>query len=156
MGEIMTSDQTVTNLTENSPSVQTHLSILQSIIQRMASNSSSCKTWCITIVSAILVIVADKGNPNYVFISILPTLLFLALDAYYLALEKAFRETYKEFVKKVHLGTATVSDLYAVNPSGSMLCHQVAALMSFSVWSFYVALLILIELAHSFVIKPTV
>jgi len=29
-----------------SPSIQTHLGILQGVIQRMASNSSSCKAWC--------------------------------------------------------------------------------------------------------------
>jgi hypothetical protein len=32
---------------ENSQAIQAHLTIIQSIIQRMASNSSSCKTWCI-------------------------------------------------------------------------------------------------------------
>ncbi len=152
MGEIAMSNQTEAALTENSPSVQAHLSILQSIIQRMATNSSSCKAWCITIVSAILVIVADKGKPNYAFIALLPTILFLALDAYYLALEKAFRDTYKEFVQKVHSGTATASDLYAVEPTGNMSCHQIDALRSFSVWGFYVVLLILIELARSVVL----
>ncbi len=47
-------------LTEESASVQSHLQIMQNIIQRMAMNSTSCKAWCITIVSAILVIIADK------------------------------------------------------------------------------------------------
>lgn len=150
------SDQPATSLTEHSPSVQAHLSILQSVIQRMAANSSSCKAWCITIVSAILVIVADKGKPNYAFIALLPTILFLALDAYYLALEKAFRAAYSEFVQKVHSGTATTSDLFAVAPSGNMTGHQVSALKSFSVWGFYVALLLLIELARSIVLKPAV
>ena len=76
---------------ENSEAVQSHLSILQSVIQRMASNSSSSKAWCITLVSAVLVIVADKGKPDYAYISFIPILLFLFLDAYYLALEKGFR-----------------------------------------------------------------
>jgi len=39
---------------ENSQAVQSHLSIIQSVIQRMASNSTSSKAWCITLVSAIL------------------------------------------------------------------------------------------------------
>ena len=71
---------------EDSPGVQAHLGISQSVIQRMASNSASCKAWCITLVSAILVIVADKGNPQYALIAIIPTALFLILDSYYLAL----------------------------------------------------------------------
>lgn len=150
----MTSEQPPTTLTEHSPSVQAHLVIIQSVIQRMATNSSSCKTWCITIVSAILVIVADKGKPNYAFIALLPTILFLTLDAYYLAIEKSFRATYNEFVRKVHSGTATALDLYSVAPTGNLSKHQISALRSFSVWGFYVSLLILIELARSIVLKP--
>jgi len=140
-------------LTETSPSVQTHLGILQSVIQRMAGDSTSCKTWCITIVSAILVIVADKGKPNFAFIALIPTLLFLALDAYYLALEKGFRASYNDFVRKLHSGKARVEDLYAVAPKGNESKHQIEALKSFSIWGFYATLLILIELARSLVLK---
>lgn len=61
----------------NSQAVQSHLSITQSVIQRMATNSSSCKAWCITVVSAILVIVADKGKSQYAYIAIIPNILFL-------------------------------------------------------------------------------
>jgi len=49
---------------EESPTVQAHLGIAQAVIQRMAANSASCKAWCITLVAAILVIVADKGKPS--------------------------------------------------------------------------------------------
>ena len=140
-------------LAETSPSVQAHLGILQSVIQRMASNSTSCKTWCITVVSAILVIVAGKGKPAFAFIALVPTFLFLALDAYYLALEKAFRASYAEFVKKLHAGEAKAEDLYAIAPQGSHSKHQIEALRSFSVWGFYGTLLILIELTRSVVLK---
>jgi hypothetical protein len=51
----------------------------------MAANSASCKGWCIAITSAILVLVADKSKPDYALIALIPILLFLALDAYYLA-----------------------------------------------------------------------
>lgn len=64
---------------ENSQAVQAHLEITQSVIQRMANNSASCKAWCITLVSAILVIVADKSNPKFTLIAILPNFLFLIL-----------------------------------------------------------------------------
>ena len=87
---------------ENSNAVQAHLGIMQSVIQRMASNSSSCKTWCITLVSAILVIVADKGKSSYALFAVVPSLLFWALDVYYLALEKMFRQAYNSFIDKLH------------------------------------------------------
>jgi len=153
MGEVMATEQTASPLSETSPSVQAHLGILQSIIQRMASNSTSCKAWSITVVSAILVIVADKGKPNFAFIALVPTLLFLALDAYYLALEKGFRAAYADFVKKLHSGIAKADDLYTVAPMGSYSTHQLEALKSFSVWGFYATLFVLIELARSVVLK---
>ena len=140
-------------LSESSPSVQAHLQIMQGVINRMATNSASCKAWCITLVSAILVIVADKGKPNYAYIGLLPTVLFLALDAYYLALERAFRASYNDFVKKVHQGGALLEDLFAVVPEGKQSAHQVAALASFSVWGFYGLLALLIELTRSLVLK---
>src|SRR3954462_8235386 len=97
---------------ENPQAVQSHLAILQSAIQRMATNSSSSKAWCFTLVSAILVIVADKGKPQYAWIAIFPTILFLFLDVYYLALERGFRTSYNNFVQKVHGHKLRESDLY--------------------------------------------
>ena len=150
---MMSTESNESPLSETSPSVQAHLGILQSVIQRMAANSTSCKAWCITVVSAVLVIVADKGKPNFAFIALIPTLLFLALDAYYLALEKAFRVSYNDFVKKLHSGKAKAEDLYSVAPKGNESKHQIEALKSFSVWGFYATLVILIELARSLVLK---
>jgi carbon starvation protein CstA len=141
-----------TPLDESSPSVQTHLGILQSVIQRMAANSSNAKTACITIASAVLVIVADKGKPDYAWIALIPNFLFMALDTYYLALEKGFRATYNNFVNKLHSGKATSSDLYFVSPSGSQSKHQWESLKSFSIWGFYVTLLLLIVIARGVVI----
>ncbi len=132
--------------------MQAHLGILQNVIQRMAANSASCKAWCITVVSAVLVIVADKGKPDFAYIALIPTILFLALDAYYLGLEKAFRSTYNDFVKKLHASQATSDDLFSVAPSGNASAHQVKALASFSVWGFYSTLIILIALARSVVL----
>ena len=135
-------------LSEASPSIQTHLGIIQGVIERMASNSSSSKAWCITLVSAILVIVADKGKPDFAFIALIPTLLFATLDIYYLAMEKGFRNSYNSFVKKVHDGTLVLDDLYSVVPEGNQTSLQFEALKSFSVWGFYVGLGVLIGLAR--------
>lgn len=142
-------------INESSPSAQAHLSILQSVIQRMAANSTSCKAWCITLVSAILVIVADKGKPEYALIALLPVLLFMALDTYYLWLEIGFRDSYEQFVKKLHAGDAGPSDLYKVVPEGDRFSHLMKAFTSFSVAPFYVALIALIFVAQQLVLKAT-
>ncbi len=138
--------------TENSEAVHAHLGIVQSVIQRMSSNSASSKAWCITLVSAVLVIVADKGKPDYAWIAVIPTALFLVLDAYYLALEKGFRDSYNGFIDKLHRGEIQSSDLYAVVPSGPMLGQFFRSLSSFSVWPFYLTLFVMIWLARNFVL----
>lgn len=140
-----------TEYKENSQAVQAHLGIMQSVIQRMAGNSSSCKAWCIALVSAILVVVANKDKPDYAWIAVIPTLLFLVLDAYYLALEKAFRNSYNTFIDKLHRGQIDPCDLYAVVPSGSVFRQFVRALRSFSVWPMYLTLLGMIYVAKRFV-----
>lgn len=135
-------------LTEASPSVQTHLGIIQGVIERMAANSTSSKAWCIAVVSAMLVVVAGKNKPDYALLALIPAFLFLALDAYYLAMEKGFRNSYKAFVTKVHNGTLSPDDLYSVTPQGSQSALQWEALKSFSIWGFYIGLIVLILLAR--------
>lgn len=125
---------------ENSPAVQAHLSITQSIIQRMAANSASCKAWCITLVAAILVIVAGQNKPRFALIAGIPALLFLVLDAYYLALEREFRRTYNAFIQKLHDGDVGAADLYSVEPSRSIITPLLSAILSFSIWPFYLTL----------------
>lgn len=146
----MTEQQTSSRLdiAPDSPSIQTHLMMIQGVIQRMSSNSSSCKAWCVTLVSAILVIVADKAKPDYAWIAIIPSVLFGALDVYYLALEKGFRESYNTFIGKLHKGSLVEEDLYSINPTGNMHHHQLVAMSSFSVWGFYVSLVVLIGIAR--------
>jgi len=140
------------NYAEDSPAVQAHLGIAQSVIQRMAANSSSSKAWCITLVSAILVIVADKGKPNYALIAAIPTLLFLALDTYYLALERAFRQSYNAFIEKLHNGEILAADLYAVTPAGGLVRTFFCSLLSFSIWPFYLTLGLMVWVAKCIVI----
>lgn len=121
-------------------SIQTHLGIIQNVIQRMSVNSTNCKAWCVTLVAAVLVIIADKGKPDYAWIALLPTVVFLTLDAYYLALEKGFRNSYNQFVSKLRAGSLTEQDLYSVMPIGNMSRLQIEAIKSFSVWGFYISL----------------
>lgn len=123
-----------------SASIQTHLGIIQNVIERMSSNSTNCKAWCVTLVAAVLVIIADKGKPDYAWIALLPTVVFMALDAYYLALEKGFRNSYNQFVSKLRSGSLTEMDLYSVMPVGNMSKLQLEAVKSFSVWGFYISL----------------
>ena len=122
----------------DSEAVRTHLNIMQGVIQRMAENSRSCKVWCVTLVSAVLVLAARTGDANHSLIALIPTCLFWTLDAYYLGLERGFRASYNEFVGKVHRSEAGLLDLYPVVPTGSAFGRFLWALVrSFAVAPFY-------------------
>ena len=132
------------SLNHDSPAVQKHVEITQGVITRMAENSRSCKVWCVTLVSAVLVLVARTEKPEYALIALIPVVLFLILDTYYLALERAFRESYDEFVRKLNGDGSPPADLYRVAPSGSVPRYFAASLKSFSVWPFYPMLVVMI------------
>ena len=72
-----------------------HLKMLQTVIARMAGNSFSVKTWCVTLVSALLGLGA-KDSPKMVFVAFLPVLMFWWLDAYFLHQERLFRELFDQ------------------------------------------------------------
>ena len=132
------------DLDHESSAVQKHLEIVQSVITRMAENSRSCKVWCVTLVSAVLVLVARTEKPEYALIALIPAVLFLILDTYYLALERAFRESYNAFVRKLNGDSPTSADLYRVAPSGSVPRYFAASLNSFAIWPFYPTLVVMI------------
>lgn len=135
-----------------SEAVRCHVELLQSVIQRMAKNSSSSKEWCITLVSAMLVLVANEDNPDYVLLAFIPTVLFLTLDSYYLALEKGFRNSYDIFVSKLHSDTLLVDSFYSIKPRGHFPKLFFQALLSFSVWPFYMTLILMILFVRKFVL----
>jgi hypothetical protein len=124
--------------------IQCHLSFIQQIIQRMSINCASSKTYCITIVSAILLVIADKGKLGYIYIAFIPIIIFLLLDSYYLALEKGFRNSYNIFINNIHNDEVSHKDLFVLKPSGNILTLFGRALISFSVWPFYLAMLLVL------------
>lgn len=78
---------------------------------------------------------------RYSVIAAIPIGAFLLLDAYYLALERAFRGSYNEFVKKVAAGSVCADDLMLELRTRNVFWETIASVGSFSVWPFYVTLL---------------
>ena len=136
-----------TPLDEQSTGVRTHLELMQGVIERMATNSRSCKVWCVTLAAAVLVLVARTGEAQHALIALVPTALFLVLDSYYLALEEAFIASYNSFVTKLHEGGLASSDLYAISRTGSVPWLTLRSLLSFSIWPFYALMVATILLA---------
>jgi len=73
-----------------------HLEFIQNAITRMNTNSFQIKGIAITIVSALMAIYAATPKVIFIFIGILPTLLFWFLDSYYLLQERKFRGIYDD------------------------------------------------------------
>ena len=123
--------------TLDTPSVQSHLEMLQGVIQRMAENSRSCKLWSITALSAIIFLAARTGVPWHVLIALVPLSLFFLLDVYYLSLERRFRGYYEGLLKKLRNGTYGPDDAYQIAPMDFSAGILTKCLTSPSVYLYY-------------------
>ena len=85
-------------------------------------------------------------------VAALPIILFGVLDAYYLGLERRFRECYESFAKKLHEGNAKIDDVFVVAPKlaiRGLFVEAFQAFTSFSVWPFYGGLAAILWLLKS-------
>lgn len=79
-------------------STRHYITLLQENIKRMAANSAKCKTWLITLVTAIA---AFHDEIAALWVLLITIVFFYFLDCYYLGLERRFIAIHKEFVKAV-------------------------------------------------------
>ena len=73
-----------------------HLEFVQNVITRMNADSFQLKGWMITIVSALLALYANSEKVLYVFVAVVPSIVFWCLDAYYLKQETLYRKLYQD------------------------------------------------------------
>lgn len=71
-----------------------HLEMIQSVVNRLASNSFRIKGWCVVLVAALLALGAREGSFEIVLVAVVPVLVFWGLDGYYLSRERLFRKLY--------------------------------------------------------------
>lgn len=77
-----------------------YLEFLQNIITRMNTNSFQIKTFAITIASAIIAFFYNKNyDKSALVFYIVIILIFWILDAYYLRMERAYRDIYNDVIK---------------------------------------------------------
>lgn len=136
----------------NDPCLHKHIDLLQSAINRMATNSSSCKTWCVTIISGIVVVSIDKKQPLAVIVAILPILAFLFLDSYYLSLERAIRVIYNKSISDLHSGAFESKHLFLLKIDSTWKHRSketFKAFLSFSILPFYMIIIVMIVAIYS-------
>lgn len=138
-----------------SPAVQGYISMLQGIINRMAGNSASCKTWTVTLVAALLALLVGKQIQIYILLIclILVVLLLFVLDCYYLGLERITIGIQKDFLKSLSKDSEEeyINQLYDVSKLANKKLQKdeaKEAMRSLSTLPFYgfVALIALIVL----------
>lgn len=132
-------------------SVRHYISLLQENITRMASNCTSCKTWLITIVSALCALqLANDAFKGYLWIALIPTILFFVLDAYYLGQEKRFRDIEASFVERIKSGVDVMPELYTFRQGGEQTCRYFwKGVLSPSTWVMYTTVVAIIVLIIS-------
>lgn len=84
----------------NSEMKVAHLNMIQGIINRMANNSFLLKGWSITVISALFALATQNKENNFLYLSLLPCLMFWYLDAYFLRQERLYRQLYQYIASK--------------------------------------------------------
>ena len=88
-----------------------HLEFISATISRLNGNSFQAKSWCVAIVAAVFAVL-DGNQPNRLgLIGLIATALFWAFDAYYLSLERQFRNMYAA------VATSTATADFLMDPS---------------------------------------
>jgi len=121
-----------------------YLTMIQSIISRMANNSFLVKGWAMTIISAILALAASRGLDNDIYIvAAIVTIAFCFLNCIYLRTERLYRNLYKkvqnegmEDLKQVKYFNLDTSECKDKNT------RLIRVIMSNSIWPFYSAILL--------------
>lgn len=85
-----------------------HLEFIQAIITRLAGNSFQMKAWNVALATAAVGFSATKdSHPTAAVLAVIPSIAFWYLDAYYLGLERIYRDLYNGAVA----GTVAPFDL---------------------------------------------
>lgn len=73
-----------------------HLEFIQSVINRMASNSFMLKGWAVTLVAGIFVLSGKEADKTYYLVAYIPIIVFWMLDSYYLLQERLYCSLYNK------------------------------------------------------------
>lgn len=137
--------------------VRQHLSFIQGVITRMNSNSFSMKGWMVAIVSALCAVYASNADSCsayiYFIVAFIADILFCFLDAYYLKMEKEYRNLfYRVLTHPVETDFKMHIDKKNNEDKELRVCLW-KALKSPSVWILYTVVAILLGIALYLVLR---
>jgi hypothetical protein len=120
----------------DNPAVTAHINLLQGVINRLAASSSSCKTWCLSLVGALIGVTGATHNAAIVTFALVPVVIFGGVDNSYLAQERAYRVLYGEIASKVQARTYELADTFNAR-AALTFGGFFRALRSWSIWPVY-------------------
>lgn len=143
------------------PSVVAHMNHLQGVVTRLAASSASCKTMCLTLVTALLTLAGTAHQPQVVHLVWVPILACWFLDVNYLAQETWFRKLYEAFARDLRDGKYLRKDVFLIKARAQAKADReleaevnssgvLKAVKSWSTWPFYLGLLTIYGVAWRF------
>jgi hypothetical protein len=120
-----------------------HLQLVQGVVTRLATNSFLVKGWSLTVASALFGFGATRSEKPLVALGLLVAVVFMILDAYYLFLERAFRNLYDDIRRdRIELFSLDYTKTLVGTPLWRVkLLGVLSTLGSGSIWLFYGPLL---------------
>lgn len=119
--------------------VQGFISQLDSIISRMGGNSANAKNWLMTLLAAAIAIQWSQDQLKNVLWLLVPTVLFMLTDMYYLGMERHFKDLQKQFIDSVRSGNDIKDRVYNIPKTKKceQVCNTLRSIDSLSIWPFY-------------------
>lgn len=105
----------------------------------MGCNSANAKNWLMTLIAAAIAIQWTNGQMDNVLWLLVPTLMFMLTDMYYLGMERHFKDIQKTFIDDVRAGKDIKDSVYKIPKTTKceQICNTFNALDSLSIWPFY-------------------
>jgi hypothetical protein len=111
-----------------------HLKMIQGVIGRLAGNSFLIKGWSVTIAAGLSAFARTEADRSLAWIGVGVVAVFALLDAYYLAVERVYRQLYDEAL-------AAIANSYAMKARNVGLRQVLGALISASVLPLHAAVM---------------
>ena len=73
-----------------------YLEAIQRVIDRLSNTSFILKGWAVSLVAGLMALAASGTNHGYVLVAYIPTVVFWLLDAYFLMMERQYRQFFEE------------------------------------------------------------
>jgi hypothetical protein len=109
--------------------------MIQAIITRLAANSGAIKGFTVPVVTALLGVSINSKNGAFAWLGVFPVVVFGFIDAYYLALERKYRDLYNKAIDEPDTE-------WGLKAGAAKFVDVLKACKSISVWVFYLATLV--------------